>query len=202
MGDMHAAPDHAGLYAVASAQAGYFTAAQAGEHRFSTSLLSHHARSGRFVRVGQGVYRFRDHPVQPGDEVVAAWLRLAPDAAVSHESALDILGLADTIPDLVHLTVPRSRRRLAHQDGVAIHTTTHPLGPGDTLTRRGMRVTAPARTIADIAATGVAPEQVVAAVRAALDRGMTTPGLLREAAAIRGHRVARLVEAALAGAPS
>lgn len=200
MGDTVTAPDHAGLYSVASAQAGSFTAAQALEHGFSSSLLSHHVRSGRFVRVGRGVYRFRDHPVQPGDEIVAAWLRLAPDAVVSHESALEILGLADTIPDVVHLTVPRSRRRLIPQDGVAIHTSTHPLGPRDTLTRRGMRVTAPARTIADIAATGVAPEQVVTAVRAALDRGMTTPGLLREAAAIRGHRVARLVEAALAGA--
>jgi predicted transcriptional regulator of viral defense system len=200
MGDTVAAPDHAGLYAVASAQAGCFTAAQAGEHGFSSSLLSHHVRSGRFVRVGQGVYRFRDHPVQPGDEVVAAWLRLAPDAVVSHESALEILGLADTIPDLVHLTVARSRRRLAPQDGVAIHTTTHPLAPGDTVSRRGMRVTAPARTIADVAAAGVAPDQVEASVRAALERRMTTPALLREAAAIRGHRVARLVEAALAGA--
>jgi predicted transcriptional regulator of viral defense system len=200
MGDTVAAPDHAGLYAVASAQAGCFTAAQAGEHGFSSSLLSHHVRSGRFVRVGRGVYLFRDHPVQPGDEVVAAWLRLAPDAVVSHESALEVLGLADTIPDVVHLTVPRRRRRLAPQDGVAIHTTTHPLDPGDTLTRRGMRVTAPARTIADVAAAGGAPDQVTAAVGAALDRGMTTPSLLREAAAFRGQRVGRLVEAALARA--
>lgn len=200
MGDTPATPDHAGLYAVASAQAGCFTAAQAGEHGFSTSLLSHHVRSGRFVRVGRGLYRFRDHPAQAGDEIVAAWLRLAPDAAVSHESALEVLELADTIADRVHLTVPRSRRRLVPQDGVAIHTTTHPLGPGDTVTRRGMRVTAPARTIADVAAAGVAPDQVTAAVQAALERGMTTPALLREAAAIRGRRVARLVEAALAGA--
>ena len=200
MGDTSSHPDHAGLYAVASAQAGCFTAAQAAGHAFSTSLLTHHVRSGRFVRVSRGLYRFRDHPAQAGDEIVAAWLRLAPDAVVSHESALEVLGLADTIPDLVHLTVPRRRRRLVAQDGVAIHTTTHALGPGDTVTRRGMRVTASARTIADIAATGVAPDQVVAAVRAALDRGMTTPALLREAAAVRGHRVARLIETALAEA--
>jgi predicted transcriptional regulator of viral defense system len=200
MGDTVDAPDHAGLYAVAAAQAGCFTAAQAGEHGFSTSLLSHHVRSGRFIRVGRGLYRFRDHPAAPGDEIVAAWLRLAPDALVSHESALEVLGLADTIPDLVHLTVPRSRRRLGSRDGVAIHTTTHPLGPGDTLTRRGMRITAPARTIADVAAAGGAPDRVTAAVQAALDRGMTTPALLREAAAVRGRRVARLVETAMTGA--
>jgi hypothetical protein len=73
------------------------------------------------------------------------------------------------------------------------------MGPGDTVTRRGMRVTAPARTIADVAAAGGAPDQVMAAMTAALDRGMTTPALLREAAATRGGRVQRLVEAALAG---
>jgi predicted transcriptional regulator of viral defense system len=200
MGDTVATPDHAGLLAVASAQAGCFTASQAGELGFSTSLLSHHVRSGRFVRLGRGIYRLRDHPAQAGDEIVAAWLRLAPDAVVSHESALEVLGLADTIADRVHLTVPRSRRRLVPQVGVAIHTTIHPLGPDDTVTRRGMRVTAPARTIADVAAAGGAPDQVSAAVHAALERGMTTPALLREATAIRGQRVRRLVEAALAGA--
>jgi predicted transcriptional regulator of viral defense system len=199
MGDTSATPDHAGLYAVASAQAGCFTAAQAAGHGFSASLLSHHVRSGRFIRVGRGLYRFRDHPAAAGDEIVAAWLRLAPGAAVSHESALEVLGLADTIADRVHLTVPRRRRRLVPQDGVAIHTTTHPLGPYDIVTRRGMQVTSPARTIADVAAAGGAPDQVTAAVHAALDRGMTTPALLRDAAAIRGQRVGRLVEAALAG---
>ena len=200
MNDTASAPDHAVLFAVADAQAGCFTAAQAAAHGFSSALLGHHVRAGRFLRLTRGLYRFRDYPAQPGDEIVAAWLRQAPDAVVSHESALEVLDLADTIADRVHLTVPRSRRRLVAQDGVAIHTTTHPLAPGDVLTRRGMRVTAPARTIADVAAAGVAPDQVTAAVQAALARGMATPVLLREAASIRGRRVQRLVESAIAGA--
>jgi predicted transcriptional regulator of viral defense system len=198
--DTVARPDHEGLYAVASGQAGCFTAAQAADHGFSSALLSHHVRAGRFLRLSRGLYRFRDHPAQAGDEVVAAWLRQAPHAVVSHESALEVLGLADTIADRVHLTVPRMRRRLAAQSGTTIHTTTIPLGPGDTVTRRGMRVTAPARTIADVAAAGVAPDQVTEAVRAAIARGMTTPALLREAAGMRGRRVQRLVEAALTDA--
>ena len=199
MNDRIASPDHEALFAVASAQAGCFTAAQAAAQGFSSALLSHHVQSGRFVRIARGLYRFRDYPTQPGDEVVAAWLRQAPEAVVSHESALEVLDLADTIADRVHLTVPRSRRRLVPQDGVAIHTTTHPLGPTDTVSRRGMRVTAPARTIADVAASGVAPDQVSAAVHAALARGMTTPTLLREAASVRGRRVQRLIEAAISG---
>lgn len=200
MNDSIRSPDHEALFVVASAQAGCFTTSQAAAQGFSSALLSHHVRSGRFVRVARGLYRFRDYPAQPGDEIVAAWLRQAPDAVVSHESALEVLDLADTIADRVHLTVPRSRRRLVPQGGVVIHTTTHPLGPTDTVSRRGMRVTAPARTIADVAASGVAPDQVTAAVHTALARGVTTPSLLREAARARGRRVQRLVEAALPGA--
>jgi predicted transcriptional regulator of viral defense system len=199
MNDSVAAPDHEALFAVASAQAGCFTTSQATGQGFSSALLSHHVRSGRFARIARGLYRFRDYPAQPGDEVVAAWLRQAPYAVVSHESALEVLDLADAIADRVHLTVPRSRRRLVPQDGVVIHTTTHPLGPTDTVSRRGMRVTSPARTIADVAASGVAPDQVTAAVHAALAREMTTPALLREATRVRGRRVRRLIEAALSG---
>lgn len=200
MNDRMALPDHEALFAVASEHAGCFTASQASAQGFSSALLSHHVRSGRFVRIARGLYRFRDYPSQPGDEIVAAWLRQAPDAVVSHESALEVLDLADTIADRVHLTVPRSRRRLVPQGGVVIHTTTRPLGRSDTVSRRGMRVTAPARTIVDVAAAGVAPDQVAAAVHSALERGITTPSLLREAARTRGRRVQRLIEAALSGA--
>jgi predicted transcriptional regulator of viral defense system len=145
------------LFAIASAQAGCFTASQAAAEGFSSALLSHHVKAGRFLRLARGLYRLRDYPSQPGDEVAAAWLRQAPDAVVSHESALEILDLADVIAGRVHLTVPRSRRRLVRQDGVVIHTTTRPIGGSDTVSRRGMRVTAPARTIVDVAAVGVAP---------------------------------------------
>lgn len=193
-------PDHEALFETASAQAGYFTAAQALRHGFSSVLLTHHTKTGRFLRVTRGLYRLRDYPSAPDEEIVAAWLRQAPDAVVSHESALELLGLSDVIADGVHLTVPRERRRLVPQPGVRIHTTTHPLAEADVISRHGVRLTAPARTIADVAAAGMAPDQVSAAVSQALRRGLTTPALLRGAARSRGHRVQRLVEAAVSGA--
>lgn len=199
MDDRASPPDHEALFAIASAQAGCFTTSQAAEQGFSSALLSHHVKAGRFLRIARGLYRLRDYPSQRGDEIVAAWLRQAPDAVVSHESALAVLGLADVIADRVHLSVPRRRRRLVPQDGVVLHTTTRPLTDTDTVSRRGMRVTAPARTIVDVAAAGVAPDQVAAAVHTAVERGMTTPSLLREAARSRGRRVQRLIESALSG---
>ena len=61
-----------------------------------------------------GVYRFRDYPPSPREEVAAAWLAVGQDVAVvSHESALDLWDLSDVIPGAVHLTVPRAQRSLA-----------------------------------------------------------------------------------------
>ena len=192
-------PDHQGLFGIATEQAGYFTTTQARDCGFSSPLITHHAQSGRFVRVARGLYRLRDYPSSPREELLATWLRYAPEAVMSHESALELLGLSDIIPDLIHLSVPRSRRKLARRSGVALHTTIRPLDGSDVGVRDGMRLTGPARTIADVAEAGVAPEQVVRAVQQAIDRGLTTPSRLREAAHGRGRRVEQLVEIALGG---
>jgi predicted transcriptional regulator of viral defense system len=141
----------------------------------------------------------RDYPSSPREELIAAWLRLAPEAVVSHESALEPLGLSDIIPNLIHLSVPRARRKLSRRSGVALHMTMRPVDGSDVVVRDGMRLTAPARTIADVAEAGVAPEQVVRAARQAIDRGMTTPSRLREAVVGRGRRIKRLIEIALVG---
>jgi predicted transcriptional regulator of viral defense system len=193
-----ARPDSEALFSTASEQAGYFTAAQAREAGYSWPLISYHATRGRFVRAARGLYRLRDYPSSPREELIAAWLRLAPDAAVSHESALEALGLSDVIPDSIHLTVPRARRKLSRTAGVSIHTTIRPLEVTDVLTRDGVRLTAPARTIVDVAEAGTAPEQVVIATRQAVERGMTTAARVRAAARSRSRRVRDLIETALA----
>jgi predicted transcriptional regulator of viral defense system len=190
-------PDHEGIFQTASEQAGYFTTAQALDHGFSAPLINHHVRTGRFVRISRGLYRLRDYPSSPREHLIGAWLRLAPEAVVSHESALELFGLSDVIPNEIHLTVPRNRRRLIRQPGVTVHTTKRSLEGMEVTVRDGVRVTAPARTIADVAESGTAPEQVVAAARQAIERGFTTRERVRSAARNRGKRVERLIEQAL-----
>lgn len=192
-----AKPNHEDLFQTASEQAGYFTTAQALDHGFSAPLITHHVRTGRFVRITRGLYRLRDYPSSPREQLIGAWLRIAPDAVVSHESALELFGLSDVIADEIHLSVPRTRRRLVRQPGVTVHTTKRRLEGVDVAVREGVRVTAPARTIADVAEAGTAPEQVVAAVRQAIDRGLTTRDGMQQAARGRGQRVERLIEHAL-----
>jgi predicted transcriptional regulator of viral defense system len=149
------------------------------------------------MHVARGLYRLRDYPSTPREEVLAAWLRIAPKAVVSHESALDILGLSDVIPDAIHLTVPRTFRKVTSLPGVTIHTTTRPVRPSDIVNRDGVRLTNAARTIADVADEGLAPDQVERAVRSAIDRGFATPRQLRAAASSRGRRVQGVVDSAI-----
>ncbi len=194
-------PDRACLFDVAATQQGYFTAAQAGTCGYSPALLAHHARGGRFLRVRRGLYRLREYPSSPREEVLAAWLAAGADrAVVSHESALDLLELSDVIPNAIHLTIQRSRRGLVAPPGVLLHTTTRPPRRDETTEREGLRLTAPLRTILDAAERGTAPEQIVLAVGQALARGWLTEAELRHESAARPNRVMRLVEAALAEA--
>lgn len=193
--------DHDALYRRAEAQAGYFTAAQAVEAGMDRSTLHFHARpGGRYERVRRGLYRLRHFPSSPHEHVTAAWLPLrTAGAVVSHESALELLGLSDVIPDVVHLTVPRSERGLRRRAGVRLHTTDRPPGPAETRTIAGLPVTRPERSILDALESGVQPEQIELAIGQALERGLTTPPRLRRSAAGRSQRVRRFLEQRLEG---
>ncbi|MEW6059366.1 MAG: type IV toxin-antitoxin system AbiEi family antitoxin domain-containing protein [Actinomycetota bacterium] len=198
--DDKAKPDHERLFQTASQQGGYFTAAQARTSGFSFASLSYHVRRGRFIRVRRGLYRLRQYPESTREDVIAAWLAAGrDDAVVSHESALDLLGLSDAVPDNVHLTLPRTMRYRPATPGVTIHTTTRPLRPEDIVIRDGIRVTSVVRSILDAAEAGTAPEQIVAAVREAINRGMTTRTQATGAARSRSRRVQHLVQKAFAG---
>jgi len=193
-----ARPDRAGLFQIASEQRGYFTTAQAHEYGYSRSLLAHHAKTGTFQRIYTGVYRFRDYPSTPREEIAAAWLSVGKDVAVvSHESALELWELGDLIPDAVHLTVPRTRRHLPRLPGVKIHTTTRPLDRGNVEVLEGVPVTTPGRTLLDAVEAYVQPDQMSFALYQAITRGWIDRDSFRSDAACRGPRVARAVEDAL-----
>lgn len=188
-------PDREGLFQLASGQRGYFTAAQAPRHGYGRALLAHHAKAGTFRRIRPGLYRFRDYPSTPGEELMAAWLALGGlggGVVVSHESALDLWGLTDTIPNASHFTVPRTRRHLPRIPGVTIHTTSRPFELDDVRTLDGMRITAPARTLLDVAASRGNDEGLGLSLYRAVQKGWVTRDELVAKAARRGPRAARL----------
>lgn len=195
-----ARPNRQALFDLASEQDGYFTAEQAAAFGYAPDMLTYHTGTGAFRRVYRGVYRFRDYPSSPREDVFAAWLAVGKDAAVvSHESALDLWDLSDAVPSAVHLTVPRSHRSRAKRSlpGVVIHTTSRRLADEEVRRQQGIRLTSPERTVLDAAETGTQPEQIERAVRQGLRRGWIDAAHLRQRAEGRGPRVANLIARAL-----
>lgn len=184
-----ARPDDVALYHIAEQQGGYFTTAQAHKAGFNSKLIWHHRRKGRLVRGAHAIYRLRQFPASPYEDLFVAWLRCGPNAVISHESALALYDLTDVVPGEIHLTVPRTASR--RRKGLRQHTSR--LRPADTQRREGLPVTSVPRTIADVAKTGLAEEFVRAAIRQALERGLTTRKALQEEARRRGGRAAGMI---------
>jgi predicted transcriptional regulator of viral defense system len=195
---------HDEIYQIAEQQAGYFTVGQAAAASMAMRTLRYHARpGGRFERVRRGLYRLRHFPSSPHEHVVAAWLPLrSTGAVVSHESALELYGLADVIPAAVHLSIPRAKRGVRPRSGVRIHTLEVPLESDEVRTVDGIAVTSPERTLVDALEVGSAPEQIDLAIRQAIDRGLTTPRRLREVVNGRPARTRVFIERATARVPA
>jgi len=163
------------LYTLASPQSGYFTAQQAIRAGYDFPHLSYHVRAGNFERAGHGLYRLPMIPPAEHDDLVrlSLWSRDrsdAPQAVVSHQSALLLHGLSDVLPQRIHMTVPPSFRKLP-PSGCVLHKAT--LSPPDVEMHEGFSVTTPLRTLADAATShGISDEQLIKAVADALDRGM------------------------------
>jgi predicted transcriptional regulator of viral defense system len=187
-------PDAVALNQVSYGQDGYFTSRQAREAGFSPQLLAHHVRSGRYEHIRRGLYRLRGYPGSSHEEVRVKWLAVGAErAVVSHESALELHGLSDVLPNTVHLLVNRDDRGIRRFQGVTLHTTTKALEPSEVVSRDGIRLTDPVRSILDAAAHGTAPEQIGMAVRQALHEGLVTRRSLLARADRRGGRVAELI---------
>ena len=162
-------PDIRGLEADAYQQSGYFTSAQAREHRVSRQLLDHHVKQERFERVRRGLYRVQGFPSSEHDDIREKWMAVGPEKAiVSHESALALLELSDNIPGEIHLLVPRqiprtpspagrrhphSPRRREGRHHLAGRHADHYAGTN----ARGCRRRAPTRTGSDGRPTGTEP---------------------------------------------
>ena len=148
---------HPLLRTAADRQLGLFTAVDARRAGYEHGEIRHLCSSGAWTRVRRGVYAVteelatarsagRGHAV----DCTAVLLDLGrPEAAVSHTSALRLLGLPARralLPDTVRLTHPDLWRR-----GRGFSVNAAPLPPGDVTTRGSLRLTTPARTLVDCA---------------------------------------------------
>jgi predicted transcriptional regulator of viral defense system len=187
---MESKPDYDHLYQIAEAQAGYFTASQAQPVGFSSERLSANVKSGRFVRITQGVYRFHHYPGVLFEDMFIAWLRAGPSSVISHESALAVYELSDILPGKIHLIVPRNASR--RRKGIRQHT--NRLQADEITKRSGLPITTVERTLTDLIVNGLAEEQIRLAIREALQRGLTDREKLLCQAQRAGGKVLHIVQ--------
>lgn len=174
-------PDWTSLFALAAAQDGHFTTAQAAEAGYSPPLLDHHVKSGRFLRIQRSIYRLRDFPSADQEDLVVAYLWSDQQGVISHETALLLHGLSDVLPARVDLTVPTSWRARRIKVPAIVHLHYAPIPAADRAWSGPVPVTTALRTLADCVADNVQPDLVDQAVRDGLRRGLFTEQELRDA---------------------
>ncbi|GMR02566.1 MAG: type IV toxin-antitoxin system AbiEi family antitoxin domain-containing protein [Acidimicrobiia bacterium] len=164
------------LYDLAEPQAGYFTTAQARAVGVSKQELYYMRGRGDLRNVAHGIQRIVRFPATKHEDIMVACLWAGPRAVASHATAMVVYGIGETMPAVIHVTVPHRFR--GKRSGVLVHQISL---DSDEVTRRdGIPVTSPLRTIADVATSN--PAGAVAGLSDALDRGIVHTADLQDAA--------------------
>jgi Transcriptional regulator, AbiEi antitoxin/Protein of unknown function (DUF559) len=168
--------EHA-ISALAEAQHGLITLAQARSAGMSGADVKRRLARGRWFRVHGAVYAVAGAPRTTRQELLAASLAAGGTVAVSHRSAAGLLGLFDAQPGPVEITVTRPRAPVPA--GVVVHRIAD-------LDRRWITAvdsipcTVVERTLVDLGAA--APLGIVArALDRAIGRRLTTVAGVRSA---------------------
>jgi len=188
-------PDTLGALAdLTEEQWGLFTRRQAEATGMAWTTLARLAKHGLAERVAHGVYRLRG--AAPPEELAlrAAWLQLAPgvpvwqraagQGVVSHRSAAALYRLGHLPADEHHFTLPV--RRQSRRPDVHLHR--GGLRTEDWVHLRGLPVTRPARTAADLLAEREDPAAVGYVIADALRGSVEYPATIAQAVAAHATR--------------
>jgi uncharacterized protein DUF559 len=120
-------------------------------------MIGRRIATGRWQSIYPHVFRVAGSPSSWRQSLVAACLAWGRGSVVSHRAAAALWELPGFLPGVLELTVPRNRRRNRPQ-GIVVHWAS-PISSADVTVLHGMPVTAPARTLIDIAS--VSPRDLV-----------------------------------------
>jgi very-short-patch-repair endonuclease len=164
------------LAALATFQGGLVTHDQTRDH-LTQRQIEARLRAGRLVVVRRGVYRHAGAPVTRSQPLRAALLAAGPNAAASFCSAGELWRLPGIVAGVPELTVPWPAR--VRLPGVRSHQS-RTIPPHHVSIHQGLRVTTPARTLAELSAL-VGPKQLGRMVDDGLRRHLLDLADLREA---------------------
>ncbi len=150
----------------------------------SRGVLRSRMRRGSWQRLHPGVYpAFSGEPSRAAT-LWAAVLYAGPGAVLSHQTAAELVGLADARSSLIHVTVPVDRRA-CKQAGLVIHVSTRAtaaIHPARTPPQTRVE-----ETILDLWQAAPNLDDAVGWVTRGLGRRLTTQERLRTAAAARSR---------------
>ena len=171
------------LSRLATRQSGVVSRAQLRALGVGAGAITYWLRCRRLVPLHRGVYAVGHASLSARGRAVAALLAAGPGAVLSHETAAAVWGFG-TANENVHVTVigrePRSRA------GVISHTAER-LHPDDLRRHTGLPLTAPARTLLDLAASSSLDAMVRALAEAQVLRLVTPKDLEAARARARSH---------------
>ena len=98
-------------YSISTENHGILTAFEARENGISSKDLARWVKIGRFIKLGNGVYKSTHYPSSEADSYAIAVAQCGRDAYLCGESVLGFLRLMPTNIDRVYVRVPRRVRR-------------------------------------------------------------------------------------------
>jgi hypothetical protein len=186
------------LAEVAAVQSGRLHRDQLIAAGFSRWQISNMVRRVRLLPIYPRVYALGHAAAAPLADEVAAMLYVGHDAAISHRTAASIWGFAPRGDEVDVTLMGRDSRRC----GPIVTYRVPQLDSRDVRLRQGLPVTAPARTLIDLAATATVPGLGSAAAEARAKRLVTDPDFdaaLQRAPLRTGTRAFKALRATPAG---
>lgn len=166
------------LSELASLQRGVLSRTQVLAAGLTDDAIVARLRRGSWRRMYPGVYAGFSGEVSREAMLWAAVLYAGPGAALSHQTAAELWGLADAPSSLIHLTVP-SHRRASQRPGLVPHLSARALAaahPSRTPPRTRVE-----ETVIDLWESARSLDSAVGWVTSAIGRRLTTQDKLREA---------------------
>lgn len=153
------------LFEIADRQQGFFTAKQAISCGFFRSNFFRKVESGEWAKEICGIYRLARYPIsaQPDLVVFSLWSRNRediPQGIWCRETAMEIHGLSDLLPNKLHMSVPKKFRKGTPIPSVlSLHY--EEIERSRVEQREGFQVTSLVQTLVDIANDSRIPGDLV-----------------------------------------
>jgi hypothetical protein len=158
-------------------QQGVVTRGQALASGLTLGAIRRRLQAGKWRRLYPGVYVTFTGPLPRSAVLWAAVLRAGPGAMLSHETAAELVGLLDRPADVVHVTIPATRRA-QWGPGLRCHLSSRGASMHPTRQPPQTRIE---ETVVDLTQTAGGVDQALVWVVRACARRLTTADRLRVA---------------------